>query len=201
MFGQAVAHIQEQEFPIVARFRVSQAIECTVMRGGDFHTNAIALQVHAIIIRCGQLFILIRVVPFFVGIKSRLRRQQHLTIARPSDARHMQLRKTTDGLMLFVAALPALWGLRRGVHRPMWPLRSNHAVAVATHPHEHIHPVNGFLYHLLDRKHRLCQCPAYGYTCQNEQPKYPFLHMLCRIIDVITSANIHIICHIFLQNL
>ena len=25
--------------------------------------------------------------------------------------------------------------------------------------------------------------------------------MLCRIIDVITSANIHIICHIFLQNL
>ena len=75
VFCQAVTHVQEQELPFGAVGWIAQAVKRSMMSWSQFHADSVALQAHAIIIRCSQLVALGRVMPLFFGIKTRLWRK------------------------------------------------------------------------------------------------------------------------------
>ena len=140
MLRNAVTHI-DQKRPILT-FGIREPISHRMARGRHFGVDAVTVQMHFIIIWCGDLGGFRRIVAVFLcRERPGLRRKEHLSVARPPDSGHVQLTESADPVVFIISFLSAKGSLRRRIDRPVRQLRAYYAVAVAPHAHEHVHHV------------------------------------------------------------
>ena len=142
MLRNAVAHIYQKR--LVLTFGIREPVGHRMARGRHFGVDAVTVQMHFIIIRCGNLGGFRRIVAVFLcGERTGLWREEHLSVARPPYSGHVQLTESADPVVFIISVLSAKGSLRRRIDRPVRQLRTYHTVAVAPHAHEHVHHVDG----------------------------------------------------------
>ena len=88
MLRNAVAHIYQKR-PVLT-FGIREPIGHRMARGCHFGVDVVTVQMHFIIIRCGDLGEFRRIVAVFLcRERPGLRREEHLSVTRPPDSGHV----------------------------------------------------------------------------------------------------------------